>query len=176
MLRIARTLARIMTTISGVGILVLLLLTVLHVSGRELLGTGVPGAIEYSQIVLVAVVFAGMGGAEVRKAHVRTPLLTSRLPPRTADVARLLGIALVLCSLAWLIWLTLRAGLESAREGEYGVGTHRVPVWPARLVIPLGLTGLALEYVVNAMTVGRRIWAADHISPPTQMSAGDIQL
>lgn len=52
---------------------------------------------------------------------------------------------------------TLQVGLDSTRAGEYRFGLVRVPVWPARLFVPLGLAGLTVVLVMRAIHAAKTI-------------------
>jgi TRAP-type C4-dicarboxylate transport system permease small subunit len=155
--RVVHGIATGLAILSGVGVLLLMATVVLDVGRRELLGPSLRGAIEVSEVALVVVVFGAFMSAEARKTHIRTPILTSRLPHPWGDVARLVGLLCVLTLLVTMTVLTLRAGIASMLEREFRFGLARVPIWPAKLVIPLGLAGLTLEHVLNTVVVARRI-------------------
>ena len=135
----------------------LMVVTVVDVTKRKYGTGGVSGALETTEVVLVAVVFAGMMSAELTKTHVRTPILTEQLPVRVAAAVRLVGLALAVAFLVWLTVLTARAGMESFRAGEYHFGKDSVLVWPAKLFIPLGLAGFAVALAADAIVTLRQL-------------------
>jgi TRAP-type mannitol/chloroaromatic compound transport system permease small subunit len=98
-----------------------------------------------------AVVFLALGRSEEVGAHVRTPLVTSKLPTRVAAVGR--GIALLAAALVvlWLAWAAWQRGLVSFEHREETPGMTGVPVWPVRLMIPVGAVLLALELGFGAV-------------------------
>ncbi len=70
---------------------------------------------------------------------------------------RLLGHA-VLCGLvAWMTVETAQAALHSFLVGEYRFGLLQMPIWPARLMIPLGLGVLFLELLVDGRDLVRAL-------------------
>lgn len=146
-----RNINRMLALLAGVTVAALMFMTVADVTRRETVGGSLPGAIELTEVALVLIVFAGMPVAETARAHIRTPLLTGALPPRVASVLRLIGLVIVIAALAWIINLTAHAGYDSfvKREARYGI--VRVPIWPAKLIIPIGFAGLLLEYVYGAV-------------------------
>ncbi|HWH32771.1 MAG TPA: TRAP transporter small permease [Egibacteraceae bacterium] len=162
LIRAVHAVASAMFVIGAVLLFALIFLTVADVARRKYLGGSIPGAIEFTEVGLVALVFAGMTPAEVARAHVRTPILTSALPARAASVVRLVGLLIVTAVLAWLTVLTWRLGIQSLRQGEYRFGIAAVPIWPAKMVIPLGIGGMAAEFglqvalTVHSLIAGRR--------------------
>lgn len=162
--RVIHRVTSAMSLIAGIGIVALMLIALADISSRKFVGPGISGAYEVTEIALCAVVFAGMAAAEAHKTHVRTPLVVERLPPRIADAARLVGLVVVIVGLAWMTYLTFTAGITSYRIGEYRFGLNQVPVWPARLFIPLGLLSLTLEFVADTVPIVQRL--RGHAAPP----------
>jgi TRAP-type C4-dicarboxylate transport system permease small subunit len=142
--------------VAGLGIVGLMLLTVADVALRKLAGRGIPGTLEISEVALVAVVFAALMAAEVNNVHVRTPILVERLSGRVANLAKMLGLVPAALFVSWAAWLTAMEGLASMERGEFRFGIVAVPVWPAKLVIPIGLAGLAVALMVKVVTAVRR--------------------
>lgn len=134
--------------VAGVGVLVLMLGTVVDVTLRTADGHGVPGVIEYTEVLLVVVVFLGLVTAARDGQHIRVGLLTERVPPRVAQVLRSLGLTISVGLVVWLIATTAIKAAASVRAGEYRFGLISVPVWPARVAIPIGLACLGLVLIL----------------------------
>lgn len=155
--------------LTGVGILAMMVLTVADVARREVIGRGIPGSLEYAEVGLVCVAFGGMALAEVDRAHVRTDLVTSRLPSRLASLLRLVGSVVMLVTLAWMTWLTAQGALDSIRENEQRIGLAAVPIWPARVAIAVGLAALTLTVLAKLIRSLRGDRADEQ--PPSHESA-----
>lgn len=147
---VMQRISAVMSTLAGVGILGLMLLTVWDVSFRETRGRGIEGATELSEVALVAVVFLGMTAAQLNRSHISTPMLTARLPARLGHAVRALSLVVAALFVAWMTLETARTGMSSYQAGEFRYGTVNVPIWPARLVIPLGLAGLTIALVLHS--------------------------
>lgn len=139
-----RRVANVFSGLAGVGILIMVLATVFDVIARSQFGGSLPGVVEYSEVALVVVTMLGMMGAQINRRHVQTPMLTNRLKGRTQHVVRLIGMILALLILAWIVKETADVALHSIATGEYRFGASKVPVWPARLSIPIGLFALLI--------------------------------
>lgn len=154
--RAVRGMSSALAFVAGLGIVGLMLLTVADVALRKLAGRGIPGTLEISEVALVGVVFAALMAAEVNNVHVRTPILVERLSGRVANLAKMLGLVPAALFVSWAAWLTAMEGLASMERGEFRFGIVAVPVWPAKLVIPIGLAGLAVALMVKVVTAVRR--------------------
>jgi TRAP-type C4-dicarboxylate transport system permease small subunit len=145
----------VLAVLSAVSVAVLMFLVTIDVLRRSLFGRSVPGAVEIGELMVVAIVFLGIGYAQQRKDHVAINAFTARLPLRVATVLRLVGQVLLCVLVVWMIYASGRAAWQSFLTGEYRFGLLRVPIWPARAVIPLGLTSLLLEVAADLHTVLR---------------------
>lgn len=142
-------LSRVLVLVSALGLLGLMFLTVAHVALRSLGGRGVAGGIEIVEIVLASAVFLALAEAQRIDAHVSTSLVTDRLPARLSAFLQLLAYLLAAAFFAWLVFETGKRGLASWQSGETRVGMRAIPIWPARLILPLGLAALTLELLVK---------------------------
>lgn len=168
MRRIVQGVSRLFSWISGVFILALMLLVVLEVVLRDLFETTLGGTIEVSEVVLAFLVFLGVAYAQQDDAHVQTDLVTSRLPPGAAAWIRAVGLVVAAIVLLVAAWATAGRGWDAFQTGESRFGLRSVPVWPARLIIPVGLFLLALECLLTAATAWR---TRRSVEPPSREGA-----
>jgi TRAP-type C4-dicarboxylate transport system permease small subunit len=142
---------------SGIFTLAIMILVVVDVVLRDVFTKSLGGTIEISEVLLVFLVFLGVAFAQQAQAHVNTNLVTSRVPPRVARVMKTLGHVIVAGVLLWTTWVTATRGWDAMQAGEARFGLRSVPVWPARLMIPVGLLLLSLETLFTASDA----WRAD---------------
>ncbi|MFV0408911.1 MAG: TRAP transporter small permease [Paracoccus sp. (in: a-proteobacteria)] len=145
-------LSLVLVLISGSAIVGLMLATSYDVIARKALGFGLPGVVEWSEVLLVIVVFTGMMSAELSGSHIRGASILPRSSRGGIGAAmRCLGDAIGAAVLIWAVVVTSEAAFASYKVGEFREGLSRVPVWPAKLAIPLGLAGFALALVFRAI-------------------------
>ncbi len=144
-------LARFLAVIaSAVTILAALLLTA-EVLSRAIFDQSIRGLFEIMQPLVVLIAFLGLAEAERAGDHIRVTILTDRLPRRAK-----LGVhtlALVLSGLI-VLWMLVMSWIEldkSIARGEFASGLLDIPVWPARVVIVIGLGALFLMYVQRSI-------------------------
>jgi TRAP-type C4-dicarboxylate transport system permease small subunit len=105
-------------TIAAVALFAIMVLTLVDVSGRKLLSASVPGSLEVTELLLVAVIFAGLPLVSLAGEHVVFDSLDPWLPARVRRVQDLivdLCCAVGLLGLAWVMWSM--AG-QRAGDGE----------------------------------------------------------
>lgn len=149
--RLLRRVTLVSAVCAGVMIVALMCLTVVDVILRAAGGGGVPGGIEWTEVVLVIAVYFGMMTAEYDDAHVRTPLLTDRMKPVVAQALRLVGTLAISVLVVWMIIVTAEAALRAFSVGEVHPGISRVPVWPAKIIIPIGLLGMLVVFIAHSI-------------------------
>jgi TRAP-type C4-dicarboxylate transport system permease small subunit len=93
-------------------------LTFFDVGGRKLLDNSIPGSLELTELMMVAVIFAALPLVSMRGEHVTFDSLDGWLPAwarRAQDVIVHLLSAAALLGLAWLMW---REGGQFMATGE----------------------------------------------------------
>ena len=99
--------------------------------------------------------FAGMvmlGSAWVlaRNGHVRVDVLYGRWTPRTQAWMDLIGFTVFLLPVTgWLFIHTLPMFLTAWSTGEVSANAGGLPLWPAKLMLPLGFGCLILQGVAE---------------------------
>jgi TRAP-type C4-dicarboxylate transport system permease small subunit len=150
-------LKRLLTTLCGAlaaaALFAIMALTAVDVVGRKFFAASVPGSLELTELLMVAVIFAGLPLVSLQGEHVVFDTLDSHLPPWLLRVQRAVidGLcAAALAGLAGLLWL------KAGQMASYGDTT-------AQLKLPVGP-------FVYAMAVLCGLTAAVHavlaVSPP----------
>ncbi len=142
---------RLLTTLCGAlaaaALFAIMALTAVDVVGRKVFAASVPGALELTELLMVAVIFAGLPLVSLQREHVVFDTLDSRLPPALLRVQRAVIDALcaaALGGLAVLLWL------KAGQMASYGDTT-------AQLKLPVGP-------FVHAMAVLCALTAAVHLA------------
>ena len=106
--RLKRLLETLCGVIAALALFAIMLLTLADVSGRKAISTSVPGSLELTELLMVAVIFAGLPLVSLRGEHVVFDSLDPLLP---RAVRRMQGLvidllcAVALGSVAWLMWI-----------------------------------------------------------------------
>jgi TRAP-type C4-dicarboxylate transport system permease small subunit len=123
-------------TIAAVALFAIMTLTLVDVSGRKLFSQSVPGSLEVTELLLVAVIFAGLPLVSLRGEHVVFDSLDPLLPPWLRRVQQLVvdGLcAAALAGIAWLMWV------KAGQLGEYGETTAQLKMGLAPFVHAMSL-------------------------------------
>ena len=157
--------------VAALGLVCLMVLTVADVVRRALVGRSIDGAVELAPLILLGAVVLGLGHGEVTGAHVRTTLVTGRLPERPRAAVRAVGYAICVVILIWVTKASFDRAVDAYDFNDTTAGFKSIPTWPVRALVPVGFAlfalALALRLVddLRALRGDRRLIA--EVKPPT---------
>jgi TRAP-type C4-dicarboxylate transport system permease small subunit len=141
MIRLAKRLDRLSTSIEQIAGLFLAAITVLvfvSAIGRYAFAAPIPDAFDVSRLILGVAVLWGFASVGYRGAHIKVDLVAEVAPARLCfwlDVIASVVLLLFTCVLAWM----LLGRVESAYASNEATFDLRLPVWPWLAVIWLGV-------------------------------------
>lgn len=148
--------------IAGIGIMCLILLTTLDVLWRNLMGRSIPGAFEYTEVILVAAVFLSLAWTQRVNAHVSVEIVTNAMPSTIRHLVQAAGLAVAAILLCWMALESGKAAWQSYTSGEFRFGLTRVPIWPARFAVSIGTLLLFLQVGVHCFNEATKALSALH--------------
>lgn len=135
---IVRGFSGLLAAVAAIALIILMLITVADVIRRAITDKSIEGAIEIAPLLLLGAVALGLGYAEQVMTHVRTSLVTSRVPLRVRLVLRSIGGTLATALLLWFSWESLDRAITAIEEHDVTPGFVAIQTWPARILVPLG--------------------------------------
>ncbi|MFV0299022.1 MAG: TRAP transporter small permease subunit, partial [Hyphomicrobiaceae bacterium] len=149
MIEVVEALLLRLSIVTGFATLMIVLSIVADVGGRALFNSPVHGATEFSELLLVILVFTGLAAAQYNRQNFALDVLTRYLPDRAQSAIEHLGYLLCLVIVVLLAWLSTKQAINSFHRGETGFGIVPFPIWPARFVLAIGLWLLGLQFVCD---------------------------
>ena len=146
--------------LGALAIAAIMALTVADVVRRTLTDKSIQGVVEVAPLLLLSAAALGLGYAEQTRVHVRTSMVTSRLPRVVALMVRALGSLVSLLVLAWVAWESLHRAISAVENGDVAPGFVAYPAGPAQVLVPVGFTLFAIHVAlrlfddVNALRTG----------------------
>lgn len=120
---------------------------VAEVFARGVFNAPLTGTLEITTYwYLGGIAFIGMWQAFVHNEHISVDLVTARLQPGAQWVLYLFGALITFALLVLVFWFSLEAAFEAMDKGEY-IGADRVPVWPMRFIVPIGVGAFLLAMI-----------------------------
>ena len=161
--RLDRALFRLETALAvlaGLAVLGLMVLAVLQVGGRNIVGTPLPGYVDWIEQAMPLIALMGVAYTQRLGGHVRMDIVVGALGGRALWLFELLTTLLVLALAIFLIWgswshfgRSFDAGAPLfSRDSSMDIG---LPIWPAKLVVPVALGVVALRLTLQAWGFGR---------------------
>ncbi|SFJ54011.1 TRAP transporter small permease [Celeribacter neptunius] len=172
MQRFVNWISRAMIGLAGVGILAMLVLVVADVLGRAVFNVAIPGIDTIvASYLMVATIFLPLGLLQLLDENIAVDILRDQVPDAVKDVFDIVGHLLAVGFYVLLGWLYFKVAVEAFEIKEYVTGTWNVPIWPARILMPLGLFVAALaalaklEQAVRALVSGSKAATHDYSEP-----------
>lgn len=160
-----RLIERWLGWLAGGSLFAMMLLTFLDVLGRKFVGHSLPGSLELTELLMLALIFAGLPLTSLRGEHVLFDLLDHWLPDGLRTVQSLIAnlfCAAVLAGAAWLVFV------RASRTAEQGDTT-------AQLLLPMAPFFHAVAWML-ALTALMHVYLAFAPPPdePEQSGAGAL--
>lgn len=131
---------RAMIALAGIGIVLMLVLVTADVTGRAVFNVSIPGIDTIvASYLMVGTIFLPLGLLHLLDENIAVDILRDYVPDTMKVVFDIIAHLLGAGFFALLGWLYLHVAIEAIEVREYVTGTWDVPIWPARILMPLGL-------------------------------------
>ncbi len=141
-------LEKFLTLIGGIVILLLVFLAVTNVLGRWIFNAPINGYIDWVEQSMAFMAFMGIAYTQRLGGHIRMDLVVGMLKGRTLWVVELIsttamfGLTLILTYGSYLHFERAFVNGDSSLDID-------LPVWPAKLVVPVAFTILSLRLLLQ---------------------------
>lgn len=144
--------------LSGFATLVIIVIVCIDVAGRAVFNAPLHGGTELSELLLVSLVFLGLGAAQQQRQNFAVDVLVRHFPERVRRGFDLFSYLVCFGLVVALAWPSTKQALASFERGESSFGIVAFPVWPARAILAIGLWLLAVQFAsdIYRLLTGRR--------------------
>lgn len=144
----------VMYWLSAAVLLGIMLLGASDVLMRNVFGQPIRGTVAFVEIGLVALVYCALASVQRMDGHIAVDLVVSRLPGRARRYVERVADSVVLIGSVVLSWASTSAAIDATERGERFTGLVNIPSWPARILVAVGFTLLALQLLFQ---LGKRL-------------------
>ena len=140
---VSRWLSNLVATISGIGLLALMVVMAADVIGRYFFKHPIPGAYELVEYLMAVFVPCCIAYSAERKCHVGVDILVERLAPRTRLLVEIVTQAITIVLVLVVVrqgWIGFSEALSSTMKSA----VLQIPNAPFLLSIPVGFGAFAL--------------------------------
>ena len=136
-----------------------MLLAVVSVVGRHFFNMPLPGYVDWIEQVMPLIAFMGIAYTQRNGGHIRMDMLVAQLNGRALWLFEWLTSLCVLVLILLLIWGSWAHFSRSfdfsvpwwSRDSSMDIA---LPLWPAKLVVPLAFSVLALRLMIQLWAFG----------------------
>lgn len=138
----------------GATVLALVVLAVIQIVGRKIFNAPVLGYIDLVEQAMAVFAFLGIAYCQRLGGHIRMDILVGRLEGRMLWAFEWLSVAIMF---ALSLLLTYGSWLHFRRAYDIGDSSIdiAIPLWPAKLMVPLALSFLSLRLLLQLWGYGR---------------------
>ena len=144
----------------GFAVMALLALAVTSVGGRNFFNHPLPGYVDWIEQAMPLIAFIGIAYCQRLGGHIRMNMFIGRLRGRVLWAAEFVGtlaILLLVVLLVWGSWAHFERSFDWtapywSRDSSLDI---RLPLWPAKLLVPLALAVLGLRLSIQLWGYGR---------------------
>ena len=165
---------------SGIAVFMLMVLAVWSVGGRKFFATPLAGYVDWIEFVMPLIAIMGISHTQRNGGHVRMDILIGQLKGRALWAAEMFSVLLIfilMLALIWGSWAHFQRSFDFAapfwsRDSSIDIG---LPIWPAKLIVPLAFGVLALRLLLQIWGYGRAfILGLEHpVAVPLVQSAAE---
>jgi TRAP-type C4-dicarboxylate transport system permease small subunit len=115
-------------------------------------GVPIPGLLELSTFVFVAVIYLGLAHAEEHDEHIKVNAILRRLPPRIARAVKIFNYTVAVSVGGIITFAAGRIAIDAYLSGESVPGTSPLPTYPVKIAIFVGILFFVLQCIVTLFT------------------------
>ncbi len=139
----------IFTVIGAGGILIIFVVTVADVIMNKIFNSPFPGATEIITSAMPISVFGFLLAAQLKKRHITIDVIVSRLSGKWQVMLKFLAQGIGIYLFGLLTYLNIPLAIYSYKIGDHTGGNVAVPLYPAKIIIPLATSLITIQLFIE---------------------------
>ena len=135
--------------LAGAIVMAMMLFVTADVIMRTFFEKPIQGTYDIVRFMFIGCVFMAAPYVQRIKGHINIEIVTDKLSPKVNRLFAVIGYLLAIYVVGILVWQTGLEARDTWIVQEYTMGILRVPLWPAKSVITLGMAMLLVRLVVD---------------------------
>ncbi|WP_323038751.1 TRAP transporter small permease [Gemmobacter sp.] len=138
--RFTEIVGRGLVGLAELSVVAMLILVVADVVSRAVFNISIPGIDTIvASYLMVAVSFLPLALLHLLEENIAVDFLRNMVPDAMKDIFDIIAHLLAVAYYGLGAWIFYLVAVEAFHIREYVTGTWDVPIWPARILMPLGL-------------------------------------
>ena len=129
----------------------MMLLVTANVISRYIFNRPILGVLEFTEFMIVAVVYLTLSYTQRQKGHIDIELVTAHLPEAKRQVCQLVTLLCGLGFFGFIAWQGIVMTLDSYHIQEVTFGTVEVLEWPFKAVVPFGSILITIRFLIEVV-------------------------
>ena len=167
-------LSEILSIIGALAILIILVVTVADVVMNKIFNSPFPGATEIITSMMPISVFGFLLSTQIKKRHITIDAVTVRLTANWQTFVKSLGLGVGVYLFGLLTYLNIPMAIHSFKIGDHTGGTIAVPIYPAKIIIPVATGLVAIQLLIELSRSVRTLLASQSVNS-TPGNSDDIK-
>lgn len=142
-------LTKAMAMVGGVTLFVMTILVTADVVSRTLANRPLPATLEVTLTLMVFIVFLGLAYTQVRKIHLRLDFIYRKLSPGGQAVMDIFTLLIGIFVVSIIGWESCGQAWDAWSTGEYMEGIWKIPYFPSKIGLALGVFLLWFQYILD---------------------------
>jgi TRAP-type C4-dicarboxylate transport system permease small subunit len=144
-----------MSVIGALVLLLMLVVTIADVVADKLLKLPFPGSTELVMSIMPISVCAFLLSLQIKKRHIVIDIMVNMLGPKARVFLQLLTPPCGIFLFGLLTWLSVPLAIHSIRIGEHTGGNVGVPMYPAKVMIPIATGLVTVQLIIELVRILR---------------------
>lgn len=117
--------------------------------GRYFLNMPIKGTLEFSEIVIVVLIFLPLAYCEMTKGHIKLTLITDKLSEGKKRILNYFNTVVACIYVALLFWFSLKMAIQAFVDKEFSNGSIAFPLFPGKLAVAIGALLLLFFLIIK---------------------------
>jgi len=151
-MRSVRALEKFLNDVAGGVILLgMMLLVTGDVIRRLAFKSSIHGTTELVEFMMVGLLYFTLANTQAIKAHINIEIIVERLSPTTRLLCEVISYFLGLILFSLITWQGVKSSVYAWKINEITFGVIKFPLFPSKVIIPIGSFILCLRFVLDIM-------------------------
>ncbi|MBT3258238.1 MAG: TRAP transporter small permease subunit [Deltaproteobacteria bacterium] len=147
--KVMQRIAAVSNVIGAIALLIMLVVTVADVIMSRIFNSPFPGATEIITSVMPISVFAFLLSTQIKSRHINIDMVLNRLGTKARTLLKMAGQGVGIFLFGLLTKLTVPMAIYSYQITEHTGGSVAVPMYPAKIMIPIATGLITIQLVIE---------------------------